>query len=72
MWICEVGSKEPRRHDGAPRDRRQSKARWIKDMMTARAFPRIDTVVWFNEAKERDWRIESSRSSLRAMRQALR
>ena len=41
-------------------------------MMTARAFPRIDTVVWFNEAKERDWRIESSRSSLRAMRQALR
>ena len=72
VWICEVGSKEPRRHDGAPRDRRQSKARWIKDMMTARAFPRIDTVVWFNEAKERDWRIESSRSSLRAMRQALR
>lgn len=72
VWICEVGSKEPRRHDGAPRDRRQSKARWITDMMQARAFPRIDTVVWFNEEKERDWRIESSRASLRAMRQALR
>ena len=26
VWICEFGSKEPRRHDGAPRDRRQSKA----------------------------------------------
>jgi beta-mannanase len=72
VWICEVGSKEPRRDDGAPRDRRQSKARWITDMMSARAFPRIDTVIWFNEAKERDWRIESSRGSLRAMRRALR
>lgn len=72
VWICEVGSKEPRRNDGAPRDRRQSKGRWIKDMMRARAFPRLDTVIWFNEAKERDWRIESSRGSLRAMRRALR
>ncbi|KRF34625.1 glycoside hydrolase family 26 protein [Nocardioides sp. Soil805] len=72
VWICEVGSKEPRRQDGAPRDHRRSKARWITDMMSARAFPRIDTVVWFNEAKERDWRIESSRGSLRAMRRALR
>jgi hypothetical protein len=72
LWICEVGSKEPRRHDGAPRDRARSKARWIAGMMRSRAFPRIDTVVWFNEAKERDWRIESSPSSLRAMRRALR
>lgn len=72
MWICEIGSKEPRLADGAPRDRTQSKARWIKDMMRARRFPRIDTVIWFNEAKERDWRIESSRGSLRAMRRALR
>jgi len=72
VWICEVGSKEPRRHDGAPRDRRHSKARWIKDMMSARDFPRVTTVVWFNESKERDWRIESSRGSLRAMRRALR
>lgn len=72
VWICEIGSKEPRRSDGAPRDRKQSKARWVKDMMRARDFPRIDTVIWFNEAKERDWRIESSRGSLRAMRRALR
>ena len=72
VWICEVGSKEPRRNDGAPRDHGQSKARWIRDMMRARAFPRLDTVIWFNEAKERDWRIESSRGSLRAMRRALR
>jgi len=72
VWICEVGSKEPRSHDGAPRDRRHSKARWIKDMMSARDFPRLTTVVWFNETKERDWRIESSRGSLRAMRRALR
>jgi hypothetical protein len=72
VWICEVGSKEPRRHDGAPRDRRQSKGRWISDMMASRSFPRIDTIVWFNEAKERDWRIESSPGSLRAMRRALR
>lgn len=72
VWICEVGSKEPRRNDGAPRDRGQSKARWIRDMMNARTFPRIDTVIWFDEAKERDWRIQSSRGALRAMRRALR
>ena len=63
------GAATPGRCAARPR---RSKARWITDMMSARAFPRIDTVVWFNEAKERDWRIESSRGSLRAMRRALR
>lgn len=71
VWICEVASKEPRRSDGAPRDRRESKAAWIRDMMRTAAFPRLTTLVWFQADKERDWRVDSSRGALRAMRRAL-
>jgi hypothetical protein len=72
VWICEVSSKEPRRHDGAPKDADHSKARWIREAMRSTAFPRLTAVVWFNELKERDWRVDSSRGSLRAMRRSLR
>lgn len=72
VWICEVGSKEPSRSDGAPRDLRQSKARWTKDALTTRSFPRLRAVIWFHARKERDWRVNSSPGALRVLRRQLR
>ncbi len=72
VWICEVGSKEPTRADGAPRDPRHSKARWTKDALTGRGFPRLKAIVWFHARKERDWRVNSSPQSLRVLRRLLR
>lgn len=71
VWICEVASKEPRRSDGAPKSRRDSKAKWIRDMMTSEQFPRLTSVIWFHERKERDWRVNSSPSARKALRKAL-
>jgi len=44
------------------------KAKWISDMFRVipSRFPRIVGVVWFNQKKDRDWRAESSSSSLSA------
>ncbi|WP_370247061.1 glycoside hydrolase family 26 protein [Nocardioides sp.] len=71
VWICEVASKEPRSDDGAPRDPRHSKAAWVRSMLAERGFARVEALVWFQERKERDWRINSSRGSLLALRRAL-
>ncbi|MET0287369.1 MAG: glycosyl hydrolase [Polyangiales bacterium] len=77
VWICELGSKEPRVDDGsparpAPVDPRHDKGRWLTDMMQSERFPRLTTLVSFNVRKERDFRLESSASSLQAMRKQLR
>jgi beta-mannanase len=51
-----------------------SKARWIRDALTESIptrFPRVRAVVWFNQRKERDWRIESSPASRRAFAEAV-
>ena len=72
VWICEISSKEPRYHDGAPADATRSKGRWIRNLMGTTRFPRAEAVIWFQERKERDWRVDSSRGSLRAVRRALR
>ncbi len=56
VWIAEVASTE---HGG-------SKGAWIEEMLSSTAFPRVEAIIWFNEDKETDWRIESSRGSLRA------
>lgn len=48
-----------------------SKAEWIRTsfMQTIpQKFPRISAVVWFDKAKEDDWRINSSQASLEAYR----
>ncbi len=58
VWIAEVASAE----------RGGNKARWIRGMLDSRAFPRLAGVVWFNERKEADWRLESSSASLDAFR----
>jgi Glycosyl hydrolase family 26 len=58
VWLAEIASTE---HGG-------DKATWINEMLNSTAFPRINAVVWFNENKETDWRIESSQQSLLAFR----
>ncbi|HEY6881971.1 MAG TPA: glycosyl hydrolase [Polyangiales bacterium] len=77
VWICEVGVKEPRKNDGsdkrpAPIDRAHDKGAWIDAMMSSTAFPRVTALVYFNVLKERDFRFESSPSSLRAIKKQLR
>lgn len=50
------------------------KAEWIRKAFLSelpQKFPRINTVVWFDVAKETDWRVDSSRSSLEAFREVV-
>jgi len=58
VWLAEVASSE---HGG-------DKAEWVDDMLLSTAFPRVEAIVWFNENKETDWRMESSVGSLEAFR----
>ena len=58
VWLAEIASAE----SGG------DKADWIEDMLRSTAFPRVEALVWFNEDKETDWRIESSTDSLEAFR----
>jgi beta-mannanase len=60
LLICEVASAE----------RGGDKAAWIRSMgadLSSR-FPKVAAVVWFHTNKETDWRVNSSRASLRAFR----
>ncbi len=49
------------------------KSVWVNDMFAGRErrFPRVGGISWFNEAREADWRIESSAASLAVFRAAL-
>jgi mannan endo-1,4-beta-mannosidase len=58
VWLAEIASSE----EGG------DKAAWITAMLDSTAFDRVAAVVWFNEAKEADWRLESSEDSLAAFR----
>ena len=58
IWITEVASAEAGGAKGA----------WIREMLGTRTFPRLRAIVWFNEDKETDWRLESSQASLEAFR----
>ena len=63
VMVAEVASAE----DGG------SKAAWITDAYSTQIptkFPRIQAVIWFNENKERDWRIQSSPRARRAFADA--
>ena len=71
VWICEFGSKEPRRRDGAPADPANSKGEWLRTALGSRDFPRVRALVYFQADKERDWRVNSSRDALRAVRDGL-
>jgi hypothetical protein len=51
-----------------------SKAAWIEETFLEtipQTMPRISAVIWFNENKERDWRVNSSQSSLDAYRRVV-
>ncbi len=56
IWVTETASSE----EGG------DKAAWIRDMFATDDFPRLEAIVWFNEAKEADWRLESSQEALAA------
>ncbi|MCY7396412.1 MAG: hypothetical protein LH468_09730 [Nocardioides sp.] len=72
VWICEFASKEPRSADGAPRDDRHSKARWLEDAFrSALSMGRIQAMVYFHERKERDWRVNSTPGALLALRRTV-
>jgi hypothetical protein len=61
IWIVETASTEL----GG------DKAAWVKNMFNSRAFPKITAIIWFNEAKETDWRVQSSPASLETFRSVL-
>jgi len=46
------------------------KAQWITDALSVQipAWPEIEGFLWFNENKERDWRVNSNPDALRAFR----
>ncbi len=71
VWICETASKEPTVADGAPVDPLHSKAAWVARMLSTRGLSHLEAIVWFNADKERDWRVDSSRVSLAAIRAGL-
>lgn len=81
VWVCEVGSKEPKKSDGsknspAPRDPKHDKAAWLRKMMQSLAMPRLTAVVYFdtympNRDNQRDWRFASSAESLQTIREEL-
>lgn len=61
IWLAELASS----------DEGGDKGDWVRDMFATTGFDRIEALVWFNENKEADWRIDSDVNSLRAFRLAL-
>jgi hypothetical protein len=61
FWITETACAE---------DPSNSKAQWIRDMFASRAFPKLKALVWFDEKKERDWRINSSSTAVAAFKES--
>jgi hypothetical protein len=61
VWMTETASSE----EGG------DKADWIRDMFATDGFPRLEAIIWFNEAKEADWRLESSSAALDAFATAV-
>jgi hypothetical protein len=78
VWICEFGSKEPKKDDGtphspAPPDDAHDKGEWIKNMLASTAFPRLQALAYYsaylpNHDNQRDFRFDSSDTSLKAVR----
>lgn len=60
FWIAETACAEA----GGKR-----KATWVKEMFASTRFPNLKAIVWFDERKERDWRINSSAQTLAAFKQ---
>ena len=58
LWLAEIASAE----QGG------DKAAWIEDMLSKTGYPQIDGIIWFNERKEADWRMQSTDRSLNAFK----
>jgi hypothetical protein len=82
VWVCEFGSKEPKKNDGtkespAPPDDAHDKGAWIENMLRSTAFPRLEALAYYSAYKPnsdtaRDFRFDSSASSLNAVRAYMR
>jgi hypothetical protein len=78
VWVCEFGTKEPRVNDGtkntpAPIDRAHDKGAWFDHMMQSTAFPRMRALAYYSaylphHDNQRDFRLDSSKTSLSAIR----
>lgn len=60
VWFAEIGST----------DEGGDKAAWIHDLLLNawHWFPRLTAIIWFDEDKEADWRVASSRAAANAFR----
>jgi antitoxin (DNA-binding transcriptional repressor) of toxin-antitoxin stability system len=47
------------------------KAKWVNEMFASTKFPSLKAIVWFDENKERDWRMSSSGQTLAAFKQEM-
>ncbi len=69
FWIGETGCHEPLQWQ------RGTKAQWIADMAETRSFPRMRTICYFDydarPAGRADWRFDSTRETLAAVREIL-
>jgi mannan endo-1,4-beta-mannosidase len=72
VWICEFASKEPQLNDGAPVDPTHSKAQWYQAALASTGFTHVNTLVFFDENKERAWKLNSSAATLTAVRNGIR
>lgn len=62
LWVAETASTE---HGG-------DKGAWVQDMFADSVrYDRLEAIVWFDEDKETDWRIDSSRAALASFQAAL-
>jgi hypothetical protein len=66
IWIVETASAED-----VTAKNPEAKATWVRDMFTSRAFPKVTAIIWFNEAKETDWRVQSSPATLEMFKSIL-
>ncbi len=62
IWIAETACAEQAGFD---------KSGWIRAMFSCHAFPRLEAVIWFNQKKEADWRMDSSSQALSAFQDSL-
>jgi hypothetical protein len=70
--LTQLSSKPVMITETASTEQGGSKPEWIRKGFLSelpQKFPRINTVVWFDVAKETDWRVNSSQSSLEAFRE---
>lgn len=69
--LARIGPQPIRVTETASDHRGGSKPEWIRDMFrTARELDRLRVIVWFDEDKERDWRLDASRRVAQAFARA--